>query len=296
MKRVAVIGAGGQMGKLIVQGLKEKQPSWEIICLSREASRGPEGFLVFDPERDDWGKLGKVDILINSAGIIQESKDSDFEHVHIHLVQKIVENRHLTGDPRIIQISALGADEQHPIAFLRTKGQADQVLLKQADTYILRPSIVCTPNTMLVQKFKMLFDISKFFFNHALLPSEFLKTRIQPVMASDFQEIIHQFCIQQPEQRVWNIVGSEEISFKWLMDLASQVRGQRFFPIEVPKNLVAAVTKNFISVWFPGLINYDQFQLLFKDNIADKSELEKFIGHPLQSTLPFWEGEFRATG
>lgn len=294
MKRVAIIGASGQVGNLIYSYLKNEHSNWEILALSRDTSKGPNGYLVFNPEKDDWGKLGKLDILINAAGIIQESKDSDFEHVHVHLVLKIIENRHLIGDPKIIHISALGADEKHPIAFLRTKGQADQILLKQAFTYILRPSIICTPNTLLVKKFKILFDISKFFFNHALLPSEFLKTRIQPVMADDFKKIVNQFCIQDPEQKIWNIVGAEEISFKWLMDMASQVRGQRFFPIEVPKNLVASVTKNFISIWFPGLINYDQFQLLFKDNIADKTELEKFIGHTLESTLPFWEEQFKA--
>jgi len=293
MKRVAVIGASGQIGRLIISRLAATQPDWEIVSLSRNTENGLKGFLVFDPERDNWSKLGRTDILINAAGIIQESKDSDFEHVHIHLVQRIIENRHLIGDPAIIHISALGADEKHPIAFLRTKGIADEILLKQADTYILRPSIVCTSNTMLVQKFKMLFDISKYFFNHALLPTEFMKTRIQPVMAEDLQETVWQLCLRRPEERIWNVVGAEEISFKWLMDLASQVRNQRFVPIEIPRNLVASVTKNFISVWFPGLVNYDQFQLLFKDNIADKLPLEEFLGRPVQSTLPFWEAEFR---
>src|SRR5688572_5343405 len=124
----------------------------ELVRLSRNTALGPEGYLVFEPESDNWTNLGHVDILVNAAGIIHESKDAEFEKVHVQLVRKIIENRHIIGDPRIIQISALGADEKHPIAFLRTKGLADSILIKQADTVVLRPSIVCTSNALLVKK------------------------------------------------------------------------------------------------------------------------------------------------
>lgn len=295
MKRVAVIGASGTLGKIITQRLGGL-PDIELIKLSRNTALGPEGFLVFEPEADDWKKLGHIDILINAAGIIHESKDAEFEKVHVHLVQKIIENRHIIGDPKIIQISALGADETHPIAFLQTKGIADAILIKQANTFVLRPSIVCTHDALLVKKFKMMFDISKYFFNHAVLPSSFLKTRIQPILEEDFAETIELLCSRNPKDSILNLPGAEQISFQWLMDLAGEVRKQKVITFEIPKNLVEAVTKNFISIWFPGLINYDQFQLLFKDNIAEKAEIESFLGHPVQSTLEFWKKEFAVIG
>ena len=291
MKRVAVIGASGTLGKIIINKLSSLEEI-ELIKLSRNTALGPEGFLVFEPEKDDWKKLGHIDILINAAGIIHDSKDAEFEKVHVHLVQKIIENRHIIGDPVIIQISALGADEKHPIAFLRTKGIADAILLKQADTYVIRPSIVCTSNTLLVKKFKMMFDISKYFFNHAVLPASFLRTRIQPIMEEDFADTIGLLCSQKPNQSLIDLPGAEQISFQWLMDLAGVVRNQKMIALEIPKNLVEAVTKNFISIWFPGLINYDQFQLLFKDNIADKQTIETLLGRPVKSTLEFWKKEF----
>jgi uncharacterized protein YbjT (DUF2867 family) len=291
MKKVAIIGASGTLGKIIARKLSAL-PNIRLIQLSRNTSLGPEGFLVFEPEKDDWKKIGDVDILINAAGIIHESKDAEFEKVHVQLVQKIIENRHIIGDPRIIQISALGADEKHPIAFLRTKGIADAMLIKQANTFVLRPSIVCTSNTLLVKKFKMMFDISKYFFNHAVLPASFLKTRIQPIMEYDFAEIIEILCTQHANQALIELPGAEQISFQWLMDLAGEVRKQKMVALEIPKNLVEAVTKNFISIWFPGLINYDQFQLLFKDNIAEKTAVEELLGRPVQSTLEFWKKEF----
>ncbi len=291
MKRVAVIGASGTLGKIISAKLSS-MPDIELVKLSRNTSLGPQGFFVFDPEKDDWKKIGNVDILINAAGIIHESKDAEFEKVHVQLAQKIIENRHIIGDPKIIHISALGADEKHPIAFLKTKGIADAILIKQANTYVLRPSIVCTHNAVLVQKFKMMFDISKYFFNHAVLPANFLKTRIQPILESDFTEVIEILCLNDSMGQLIDLPGSEQISFQWLMDLAGEVRNQKVIALEIPKNLVEAVTKNFISIWFPGIINYDQFQLLFKDNIAEKDEVEKLLNHPVQSTLEFWKKEF----
>lgn len=294
MNRIAIIGASGQLGRSITEALKQHFPDAEIIPLSRKTPLVQHGYFVFDPVTDDWSKLGNIDILINSAGIIQESKDAAFHQVHVDLMHTIIENRQLIGNPKIIHISALGADPLHPIAFLRTKGIGDQILLKQQDTYILRPSIVCTPNALLVQKFKILFELSSFYlFNHTLLPTDFSKTRIQPVMPADLQKVVVALCKQKPEQKVWNVVGAEEISFGWLMELASGVRNQKIKTIEIPKNLVASVTKNFISVWFPGLISYDQFQLLFKDNIADKRPMEQLIGKQAESTLPFWENEFK---
>lgn len=291
MKRVVIIGASGTLGKIII-GKLNSLPEIELVKLSRNTTLGPEGYLVFEPEKDDWKKLGQIDILINSAGIIHESKDAEFEKVHVQLVQKIIENRHIIGDPKIIQISALGSDEKHPIAFLRTKGIADSILVKQANTFVLRPSIVCTSNALLVKKFKMMFDISKYFFNHAVLPASFLKTRIQPIMEQDFAETIELLCTRNTQEQLIDLPGAEQISFKWLMNLAGEVRNQKVIALEIPKNLVEAVTKNFISIWFPGLINYDQFQLLFKDNIAEKKAIEDFLGRPVLSTLDFWKKEF----
>lgn len=292
MKRIAILGASGQLGKLLSSSLSSLA-NVEIIRLSRNTSLGPEGYVIFDPEKDAWEKIGKVDILINVAGIIQESKDADFEKVHIHLTQKIVENRNVIGNPKIIHVSVLGANPEHPIAFLRTKGEADAILLKQQNTYVLRPSIVCVHDTLLVKKFKMMFDISKVFFQYAVMPTQFRKTRIQPLMAEDFTDTIIKLCETDFDKKIINCTGAEEISFDWLLKLASEERKQKMIPIEIPKNLVASVTKNFISVWFPDLLNYDQFQLLFKDNIASNEDIQRLLGRPTQSTLEFWKKEFQ---
>ena len=71
MKRIAILGARGQLGSLLHQSLKN-WPEYEILALSRKP--GP-GYLHFDARTDDWKRLGKVDVFINVAGIIRESKN-----------------------------------------------------------------------------------------------------------------------------------------------------------------------------------------------------------------------------
>ena len=294
MKRIAVIGASGRLGQIICSAIEIDLPQYELIRLSRRKELSEKGFTIFNPLLDDWSALKKTDILINAAGIIQESGDFAFEEVHVQLMQLIIENRHLIGNPRIIHISALGADSSHPIAFLRTKGEGDKKLMKQPDCYVIRPSIVCTHNALLVKKLKTLLELSsKYLFNHALIPADFLKTRIQPVMPFDLQVLTITLCNKTPEEKCWNLTGAEELTFGWLIEQAIKARNQRFNPIEIPKNLVATVTRNFISVWFPELINYEQFQLLFKDNIADKTQVEKLTGMAVKSTIEFWTNEFK---
>lgn len=290
--RIAIIGSSGHVGTQLAVYLERHLPGAEIIRTTRKQGRG-ERYTVFDPLHDDWSALGRLDVLINSAGIIQESKNSDFEVVHVELVRKIIENRSVCGDPRIIQISALGAAEDHPTVFLRTKGIGDAIILKQKNTVVLRPSIICLPDTLLVQKFRMLFSLSKFFFNRALLPTQFMDTQIQPVMPEDLNACIIKLCSSEGESRVIEVVGDDKISFRWLLERASESMNRKLFPVEIPKSLVEAVTRNFITVWFPGLINYDQFQLLFKDNVADTTDVETIIGRKVLSTLEFWNQVFR---
>lgn len=287
--RVAILGARGQVGKIITKRLKNEQ-GIELLLLSRK-SNSDRNFIQFNTEHNDWKKLGIIDVLINCVGIIHESRDDEFFKVHVEVVKSILANRNRIGNPRLIHISALGADASHPIAFLRTKGEADELIISNPDTYVLRPSIICTSENMLVQKFKWLLLMSKFLLNRPIVPKGFLKTRIQPVMPDDLSDAVCRLCTEPHTNRMIEVVGKDKMSFKELFALSEGT--QKIIPIEIPKSLVEPVTRNFISVWFPHLINYDQFQLLFNDNVAEPKALELLIQREVQSTTGFWKKELK---
>lgn len=287
MKRILIIGASGNIGQTVTEYFRKKS-DYIVTPTSR---KGATGCIVFDPDLHDWSILGEQDVLINCAGIIRESKEDDFKKVHIDLVRTILANRKIIGNPKIIHVSALGAAANHEISFLRTKGLGDELLLSHNNTWVLRPSIVCLPDTLLVRKFKWLVFMCKVLQNRPIMPQGFASTRVQPVMPEDFLLLIEKIIETQVDTHEIDVVGSTPFSFKELLEMASGKNN--ILPIELPKKLIEPVTKNFISVWFPDLINYDQFNLLFKDNIASPEILKSIIEQEPAETLDFWTKEFR---
>jgi nucleoside-diphosphate-sugar epimerase len=293
MIKIGIIGAGGTAGKFISRYLAA-QNKFELIRFTRKRDKKDvSGFFVFDFKSENWSDLGRFDVIINCAGIIRESRYDDFYRVHVELVKTLLANRVRLGDPRIIHISALGADKNHSIDFLRTKGIGDDLLLANPDTYVLRPSIICLPENILVQKFKWLVFMTRLLANRPIVPTGFLETVIQPVMGEDLAESVYRLCENHYTEREIPIVGKDPLSFRKLLEITVGIEKKKIFPIEIPKKMVEPVTKNFISVWFPELINTDQFNLLFKDNVAEPDVMEKLIGRESSSTLQFWKEEFR---
>lgn len=275
------------MGSALTEYLR-KNTAYMLTPTSR---KGAAACMVFDPDLHDWSILGQQDVLINCAGIIRESKEDDFKKVHVDLVRTILANRAKIGNPKIIHLSALGADAHHEISFLRTKGIGDELLLSHENTYILRPSIVCLPDTLLVRKFKWLVYMCKVLQNRPIMPQGFAHTRVQPVMPEDLFDLIDAIIQNKPQINTIDVVGNTPFSFKELLVMASGK--ENLLPIELPKKLIEPLTRNFISVWFPELMNYDQFTLLFKDNVSSSDQLTLVLGRTPSETRDFWKKEFK---
>ena len=131
--RVVVLGANGQLGTPVLRRLLQDHPGAQVTGCVRAASMADFAgdaaclphLLAFDPFRDDWSRLGRVDVLINCIGIIRETPALDFARAHMGLTALMLQHRALIGNPKLIQVSALGADVHSPSGFLRTKGLAD---------------------------------------------------------------------------------------------------------------------------------------------------------------------------
>lgn len=283
--KIVVLGASGQIGSVLYKGLKDTH---EVIGTSRKASGN---YLQFDPFQENWPVLGTVDVLINCIGQIEAARTSSFHHIHVDLTRRIIANRQQIGNPAILQISALGASAAHNVEFLRTKGAADDLLLQHADTAVIRPSIVCTHRTMIVRKMMMLSSLGSVILGILPVPKGFLQTRIQPVMPQDLVDLVRKMCFDRND-RIVNAVGPEAISFHEIILMMMEGRHQKLKIIEVPRRLSDSIVKNLVSGLFPGIINTQQYQLLFEDNVANAERTEEILGRPLRSTRQFFRNEF----
>lgn len=283
--KIVVLGASGQIGSVLYNGLKDTH---EVIGTSRKASAN---YLQFDPFQENWSALGDVDVLINCIGQIEATGTSNFHHVHVDLTRRILAHRQQIGSSAILQVSALGASAEHEVVFLRTKGIADELLLQYADTAIIRPSIVCTHRTMIVKKMIMLSILGRVLSGVLPVPEGFLETRIQPVMPQDLVDLVKKMCFDR-KARIVNAVGPEAISFRELFQVMMESRHQKVKIFEVPKRLSDLIVKNLVSGLFPKIINAQQYQLLFEDNVADVAVTEQILGRQLMSTRKFFKNEF----
>jgi len=290
---IVILGATGQIGKLLFVWLKNNS---SLIVTGTSRSEDPAKILLkFDPFKDNWEMLGKVDVLINCIGQIRETMSVDFYKVHVRLTEQIVRNRLKLGNPRIIQISALGASAIHRVKFLKTKGVADNLLLQEKETVIVRPGIVCTSGTMMVRKFQRMMAIARKLKQHVLVPAGFLDHKIQPVLPADLAEVIEKLCLTdfsklEESMRIINVVGPDEISYRQLLTMASET--QHVKVVELGNLWVRIAVRFFVSPVFPDLITYDQYRLLFEDNIASSELTERIIGHPPSSTINFLRQSF----
>lgn len=283
--RITVLGASGQVGSVIYDGLK--QP-YEVTGTSRK--RLPH-LIQFNPFQDDWTALGKADVLINCIGQIDATSTSSFHHIHVELTKNIIAHRQQLGNPAIIQISALGASAKHNVGFLSTKGIADDLLLQHHETAVIRPSIVCTHRTMIVKKMMMLSDLGRLLFGVVPVPKGFLQTKIQPVMPKDLVDLVRKLCFDRTPTIV-HAVGPEPISFQDITQILMESRQQKLTMIEVSKRVSDLIAKDVVAFLFPKVINVPQYQLLFQDNVADVKIVEQILGRPLMSTRQFFKDQF----
>ncbi|MES2734344.1 MAG: hypothetical protein V4714_21530 [Bacteroidota bacterium] len=290
--KIVILGASGQIGSVVFRRLCLAFPQADIIGCVRNLGKPIEinahaNYLQFDPFHDNWGMLGKITVLINSIGIIEEKPGMGFQKVHQGLTDLMLQHRAQLGNPKLIQVSVLGADTESPSAFLRTKALADETLLKHPNTVVIRPSIVCTPNTVMVQKLRMLGKISLYLAGYLPFPRGFANTRIQPILGDELADLMAVLCRHNQHPSLIQAVGPVTFSIRHLIGQLCK-KPIRLLPI--PQTLFDQAFK-VISFLLPKLLNREQFQLLKHDNIADAAVCEDLLGKPLSSTETFWKEE-----
>ena len=116
-KRVLITGASGFIAGHIVGELSKEYP---LILVSRKELAYP--FPVYHPS--DLRKAFEVerpDVVINTAGILKETKGTTYREVHVEFTESLVELAKEFGVRKFIQISALGTRKGAPPIYHRTK-------------------------------------------------------------------------------------------------------------------------------------------------------------------------------
>lgn len=165
-------------------------------------------------EPDLWLPLLEgVDAVINAVGIIRETGGQRFSVLHEKAPIALFKACEMAGVQQVIQISALGADQEARSQYHLSKRAADDFLAASCLNWnILRPSIVYGPGARSMAFFKAL----------AALPLTPLVNRgeqeIQPIHVADLTHAVL-LCLtpEGPSRTRIDLVGPEPVNFHALM-------------------------------------------------------------------------------
>lgn len=264
---VLLAGATGFIGRALTMRLR--QAGYEIRPLARSLGQDFNQMCA----AEDWvPHLQGIDAVINAVGIICENRRQRFDVLHHRAPRALFSASHQAGVRRIIQISALGADDQAFAPYQLSKRAADDHLRTlPVDWFVLRPSLVYGEGSRSLKFFRLLSRLP-------LLPLPDGGTQqVQPIHLDDLTHCV-QHCLSSAHVSLTlDLVGPRAISFaEWLAFLRRQQGRRSMRIVEIPSSLTLKAAQ-LLHHALP-LAHPDNLRMLQQGNVANVDPLADFLG------------------
>ncbi|MGQ0524461.1 MAG: complex I NDUFA9 subunit family protein [Betaproteobacteria bacterium] len=185
---VCIFGGSGFVGRHICHRLAAL--GYRARVPTRDRERAKELLLlptvdVVQADVHDPAEISRVmrgsEAVINLVGVLHGGRGSrSFEEAHVGLARKITAACHENGIRRYLHMSALNAERDGPSAYLRSKAEAERIVLAtQLDVTVFRPSVIFGHG----DRFLNLFAFLQRFLPVVVLGSP--GSRFQPVFVED---------------------------------------------------------------------------------------------------------------
>lgn len=281
--RILVTGATGFIGSAIAAALR-KNGHDVIACVHRTGNlRLPSGVetVAVDYMRDltteAWlPRLVGVDVVVNAVGILRESARAGFAELHHLAPHALFQACEQSSIRRVIQISALGADEGAVSRYHRTKRAADDVLRASGlDWTVVQPSVV----------FGRHGASTRLFLRLASLPVIPLvgrgEQRLQPIHIDDLVALVvnlieHSLAVKQTIVAV----GPEAVTMRTMLNRYRQFLGLgKAFMVPVPLVLIRLAAR-VGDILKSGALSTETLRMLLNGNTGSVQATHEILGYP----------------
>jgi uncharacterized protein YbjT (DUF2867 family) len=278
---ILLTGAGGFLGRHIAGALGKV--GHKVLPVSR---RHGVDFSHMQTEADWSGLLRGVDAVINCVGIIAETRTQKFAALHTHAPIALFRACATANVRKVVQMSALGADDTAFSAYHLSKRAADDCLRGlDVDGFVLRPSLVYGPGG---QSAAVFMRVAAWPLIPVLGDGQQM---LQPVHISDVVAAVLRSLETDAAPQTLDIVGPQCIAFaEWLQTMRLAQGKPRAGVLPVPFPLAMAVSYG-LRYALP-MAQPENLRMLKKGYWADASPLACFLGRkpvPVRPDLFFSE-------
>jgi len=307
---VTIFGGSGFLGRSVVRALCKRE--YRI----RVAVRRPELAGHLQP----LGRVGQIhavqanlrypasveaamrgaQIAINLVGILAPSGAQTFDSVQAQGADAVAKAAAAAG-ARMMHVSAIGADENSPSHYARSKAAGEKAVLSAVPTAtIFRPSVVFGPEDDFANRFAALAQMSPVL---PLIGGGL--TKLQPVYVGDVATAIAEALDGKAKSgAIYELGGPEVLSMREVMELILATTGRKRMLVSLPFRL-ARLQALFLQ-FAPGPLKLtaDQVELLRSDNVVSENAKAEgltleglgILPDSMEAVLPQYLWRFRKAG
>jgi uncharacterized protein YbjT (DUF2867 family) len=276
LKSIVVLGGTGFVGTRLVARLIRDGHQVTVLSRDREQHKhllvlpglALENCDVYQEPQLSERFRGK-DVVINLIGILNERGfgGAGFRRAHVELTRHVLLAARSAGIARLLQVSALKAAPGAPSYYLRSKGEAEQLIRDQSalDWTILQPSVMFGPGDSFLNRFAGLLAAIPFVF-----PLARPNARLQPVWVDDMVDALLR-CLHggATSRKTYELGGPQVYTLKEIVEWVAKLTHHRRWIIGLPD--VLGRTQAFFMNFVPGRpFSGDNYRSLTVDSVCDE--------------------------
>ena len=288
--RVAVTGANSSVGKNLLARLSKEQDltvvagvrsEKAILDLPESPSITPT-LIDYDDIKSLENALDGADVVVHLAGILIETKLSNYASANIAATAAIVEAAKRSDVKSLIFISVVGASQKSRNAYFRSKGIAEDLVLGSGlGARILRTPILFGAQAAGSQAIVGMVSSGQ----AKLLGGGHYQMR--PLDIDDLSEALTRLCSTPIQDQVTHeLVGPESASYRDIIGMTAQVMGKNITFGNIPI-LLAKFGATVTSILKGGGITPTVIDVITQDEVV-KTNADSALGiklTPMKQTL-----------
>lgn len=275
-KTVLLIGGSGFVGSHVASLLAERNV--RIVVPTRRRDRAKHLILlpmtdVVDADVHDPVVLARlmqgVDAVVNCVGVLHSRSGSpwgaDFERAHVALPKAIAAAAKAAGVSHLIHVSALGAADNAPSEYLRSKAAGEAAVRAGGVPWtVFRPSLIHGYGECYLRMFARLLKL------FPVMPLAGADTRYQPVSVADVARcIVHALGEDGTTGHSYTLCGPRVYTMRELVKMTGRAIGVERCVIGLPGPLASLQALALELAPGPTLMSRDNLRSMKVDSVCD---------------------------